>query len=501
MHERRELLKQVPHYLGGRVALLLLGFVSFPLFTRIFSVAQYGQLNLVLKVAALVTVLSKCGMTESVFRFYEEKAVSQQRDALRRFYSTIVLGMVLLSASIAFLFVAALHLIPVLLIEPSTRLAYSCAAVLIFSRTVYLIGLNFIRAEGRSATYNVLVVVAKLLTITAVLAIFFVWSRDISAFVVGSAIAEGTVAAYFLASLLRRKLCTFRLFTPSILRAALAFGVPLIVYEFASVVLDSGGRFLIQYFLGSEALGYYAAAYNIANYIFEIFAVPLAAAAVPLFLKMWANKGEHDTAAFLSQTINYFAVASIGVVATTIATAEDAVRLMASSRYLPAAPLVPVLASGLMIYAFHMFLNVPLYIHKRTVASATVVVIATAVNLCLSAVLLPTVGLMGAAVATLASYAVLVGMIYLQTRKLMTLTFWIALLVKCLGIGFLAVILVGYVHTPLALTTFLVKGTLCISLYFGLVVVMDRRFRQGLRHGLSEWRMSGEQLPVAERAR
>ncbi|MDE3196705.1 MAG: hypothetical protein KGN84_10195, partial [Acidobacteriota bacterium] len=45
----RTLTKHSSAYMGGIAASLLLGFVSFPIFTRAFSVAEYGLIDLAQK--------------------------------------------------------------------------------------------------------------------------------------------------------------------------------------------------------------------------------------------------------------------------------------------------------------------------------------------------------------------------------------------------------------------------------------------------------------------
>lgn len=67
--ELRKLLRHSSHYLTGIVISLALGFISFPIFTRVFSVSDYGTIDLVAKVLPLLTALSKMGLQQSALRF------------------------------------------------------------------------------------------------------------------------------------------------------------------------------------------------------------------------------------------------------------------------------------------------------------------------------------------------------------------------------------------------------------------------------------------------
>ena len=72
MSSLKTLYRHSSHYLGGRVAVMLLGFISFPVFTRVFSVAEYGAINLIMNTVLLLTVVSKFGFQHSVQRYYPE---------------------------------------------------------------------------------------------------------------------------------------------------------------------------------------------------------------------------------------------------------------------------------------------------------------------------------------------------------------------------------------------------------------------------------------------
>lgn len=67
MSQSPSLLRDVRHYLSGKVFLILLGFISFPIMTRMLSVADFGIVSLTLRIALLLTVLSKCGLQRNNF--------------------------------------------------------------------------------------------------------------------------------------------------------------------------------------------------------------------------------------------------------------------------------------------------------------------------------------------------------------------------------------------------------------------------------------------------
>jgi uncharacterized membrane protein YccC len=69
--EYQALYKRAFQFMGGTVVLFLIGFVSFPILARVFTVEQYGLVALVSNTVAVAVVFSKCGLQTSVQRFYK----------------------------------------------------------------------------------------------------------------------------------------------------------------------------------------------------------------------------------------------------------------------------------------------------------------------------------------------------------------------------------------------------------------------------------------------
>src|SRR5260221_4961603 len=154
MSAPKTLYRHSSHYLGGRVAVMLLGFISFPVFTRVFSVAEYGAMSLVLKVVLLLTVVGKFGLQNSVQRSYAEEGASPDPAVRRRYYSTLFFGAGSMGALMAALFATSLLFVPESLLSPGLRSLFLMGSALIFLRAVQPTLIGFLRAEGRTKSYN-----------------------------------------------------------------------------------------------------------------------------------------------------------------------------------------------------------------------------------------------------------------------------------------------------------------------------------------------------------
>jgi O-antigen/teichoic acid export membrane protein len=479
MTELKTLVRHVSHYVGGRLCLMLLGFLSFPVFTRVFSVSDYGVMSLVLKVLLLLTVLGKFGLQNSVQRFYAEEGASPDRAVSRRYYSTLFFGAAATGAMFALLFVAGASLAPATLVATKLKHLFLLAAVLIAVRSLQPTLIGFLRAEGKTKTFNATEIAVKAMTVLLSCTLLLLWKRTLNVFF-GSVISVEVAGVMVLVWYLwRRGLIEWHAVDWDYFRKSAVFALPLVGYELASVVLDSGDRLLVQHYLGSQPLGYYSAAYNVSTYVEEALMVPINLALFPIYMKLWVEKGQRETQAFLSRSLNGFLALAVGVTSVVLLVSRDLIVVLASSKFQDAYRLLPVLVIGLLIYAIHIFLNAALLIHKKTATMTRLVVYACVVNILFNIVLIPRIGLQGAAIATLASYLFLVVVMGAVSFRLMPLQVSYGGFVGNLAAGTLSVAAVRLFQFHHAWVNVIVKGSLALLMYAALVCLMNpvaRRF-------------------------
>jgi O-antigen/teichoic acid export membrane protein len=255
------------------------------------------------------------------------------------------------------------------------------------------------------------------------------------------------------------------------------FAFPLIGYELASVILDSGDRIIVQHYMGAQSLGYYSAAYNVSTYAEEALMVPINLALFPIYMKLWVEKGRNETELFLSRSLNNFIALAIGIVCVVLLTSREAITVLASPKFQEAHRLLPVLVVGLLVYATHIFFNAALLIHKKTSAMTSLVIGACIVNLALNVVLIPRLGLQGAAVATLLSYLSLVFFMAKVSSQLLTLKInYVGFAWNVLAAG-LTFGLIYRLHIQTAWLSVIVKGMLAIAMYALLLCVLNSEIR------------------------
>lgn len=474
--ELKQFLQQSSHYIMGFGGGLALGFISFPIFTRVFSVADFGMIEYVSKLLLLLTALSKAGMQNSVLRFFDQKAFATDKEAAKRYYSTVFFGVTATAAAVTIPLLLS-GLLPESIKSPVISLLIF-ASSLIFVRAMQSILLSFLRIEERTMAVNVLTIVTKAVTMAGVLLVlFFGIGASVRTYFAVVIAVESAIVFGITGWLISRGLLHVTSFDPTLFRTAALFGLPMILHETSSIFLDAGDRVMVEHYLGPKPLGLYTVAYGLSAQLNTVLMVPLSMAIVPVYMRLWNTGGRVKTSEFLNTTLDLFLMAAAGVMAIVFVLSRDAVMLMASAKYHGADALIPTIVAGLLFSAAQMFLNAGLMIHKKTYAMAGVLALSAVINFAINAWFLPRIGLQAAAIATLVSYAFCTLVLAWMTNRVLPLKLAIKPLCGYTFAALVVCVSVSRLEFGNAFLNCVAKSILCSLIYYSILYILDGRVR------------------------
>jgi O-antigen/teichoic acid export membrane protein len=488
MSDLKTLYRHSSHYLGGRVAVMLLGFASFPVFTRVFSVADYGTINLITNIVLLLTVLSKFGLQHAVQRYYPESANSADADALPRYYATLFYGTALIGLALTLGFAATFPFGSARFFGITAGSALLLACILVMVRSLRSMQTNLLQMENKTRLFNVADIAQKAGVIAVTCLLLFFWRKSIFSFFLGAVAVETAVFLQYLPFLVKRRLVSPQMFNAELLRSAVAFSFPLMAAEISWVALSSGDRFFVQHYLGAQALGYYAAAYGIATYLQDVLMSPLQLALFPLCMKVWATKGARETQELLSRGLDQFAIVAVAIVAIVISTARDVTVALASRKFQEAHRLLPFLVVGLVLSATTIYFRPGLLIHKQASKIAMATLYASVLNIGMNIVLLPRIGMTGAAIATMISYAIMVVFLGHASLKVLPFKLEARAFIGYAVAGIVAAWTSSRLSAPNLLLSIVLKGGAALTMYCAIVWAIDARVRESTAKALSALR-------------
>jgi O-antigen/teichoic acid export membrane protein len=480
--EFKRLWTHLSHYLAGMVGAMAIGLISFPIFTRVFSVSEFGTLDLAQKVVLALTAASKMGLQNAAIRLFDAHRVASDNTWARTYYSTMLLGAAASASLCVLVLISTARLVPASWTGLAIHGLIYLISALILIRALNSILCAFLRVEERTAAYNTAVLGIRAATVVTVCGILPWAGRTAATYLSGAIAAEGTAVLLLTLWLARRGLLAAKSFDLSLFTSSISFGLPLVVYESAFTVLGSADRFLVTHYLGRNALGFYSVAYGLAETMNEFLITPLNLALMPIYVRLWTTEGRERTVQFLTTALNWYLLAALGVLAVASASAKDLVLLLASPKYAGADRLIPWLLAGLLTYTTHVFLAAGLFLSKRTIRMAGILMAGAFMNVCLNIWLLPRLGLMGGAIAAPLSYAFCMLLLAWSSHRLLALKVDLLCLGRCTIAAAGAWLFACSVRTQPLLFEIVARAIVGVGVYLSILLLIDPRVRGAARN-------------------
>jgi O-antigen/teichoic acid export membrane protein len=493
----RRLLTHTLRYSASSLLVTIAGFASFPIFTRVFTVEQYGMVGYVSSLLTFLTVFGKLGLQHSIVRFHASVKAGKRDIDEPSYIRTVLVSMALVGVA-----AAALGSVLVELLPPDVLPTHLAPMVLLSA--LWLVPLrsldsavnNLLRAQQRSGLLSLYTVLRRYTVLGVVLGAVLTVQTSLLSFFVATLLAEGLVTLWMVARLLREvrqpvaregkgdgmgegegvQASPARADGP-MLRSMLLFGLPMIAYEFSATVLNLSDRFLLERLRGAQELGLYAAAYNMCEYAAVILIASLAQASTPMAVKLWEEQGPAATAAFIGRALHVYLLAAGLLLSLGAALATDALAVLASAAYRGGAVVVPAVLAGLLLNGCEPLLAVGLQIRKRTGVRVLLMSFSALLNIGLNLIFIPLWGLQGAALGTLISFGVFLSAATYQGRRLVWVDVPWELLIKLGLIGFLTFEAVSWLRGDNPWLNLLVGPPVGVAVYALLLLLLDEHSR------------------------
>lgn len=420
-------------FFGSTVLINASKVLLIPVYTRYLSPAQYGVLGIANALAGLLSTVLLLGLHGAVVREYYD--YRDDPASLRSYLSTVFIFLGILDVTVvAGLFVIgpglATRFFPG---SPVGFYPYLALALLIAVGTTFLgVSMALLQAQQRVVAYASFQLsrFGLLVGVTLVLLIWFHQGAEAPLWADLFAIFATLVGVGWL--LLRGDLWSLPkaaprpddisaetasgpvvgggaqrgagLFSPSKLKAALAYGIPLVPHQLSNWTLSVSDRLILAKYRPVEEVGTYVLGYSLAMGL-SIVVGALNFAYVPFFLDL-AKTHPRAKEVFALVARAYVGVVG-GVCLLGMLFARELLAIIAPPTYARGAGILVVVLLAFFFLGLYLIVVLPFYHAKRTRYLPMFSGLAAAVNLGLNLILVPKYGATAAAYTTLAAYVVL----------------------------------------------------------------------------------------------
>ena len=393
-------------YTAASILSKVIAVALLPLYTRYLSPEDYGAAEILFSAVVVASIIVRFGLIEAILRFYyqedEDKAEVVKSSFAGLFWLSTLGALVLLPF--------AGPLSEALLKESApelTRIAIGGLWVL----TMWEFMLTLFRLEERARAYFLTTILNVLAAIGLTVVLVVGLDEGARGLLLGSYAAGGAFVLGLIAWQWRRLSLRF---DRGLLRRLFRFGSPTMPAEVSLYLLNFVDRLIIVRSLGLAEAGLYSLAVKFAQGVNVL---------VRGFLLAWpplaySIRDDDEARRAYAVVVTLFVTGCAWVVAGMWLFSRWMVRALAAPKFFDSYEAIGLISTAVTLYALYLVLVVILGRTGRTEFNFPAAIGALVANVALNLVLVPAMGIVGAGLALVASYFVVLALMYVFTQRL-----------------------------------------------------------------------------------
>lgn len=404
---RKYLFKNTFLFSIGSFGSKLISFFLVPLYTNILNTAEYGTIDLMTVIGAVFVPIISLNISEAIMRFSMDKDVDKN--------NILSIGVTITVISIVF---SLMSILIFNLFEITSNFSVFLALYMMTfcSSTIFLC---YLRGIEKLLDYSIISIIQSFSI--AILNILF-----LIIFKMG---INGYIIAYIISYFITIVLCLFRgnvfktlkkfKIEKKLLKEMLKYSVPLIPNALMWWIMNSLDRVMVTSMIDVEANGIYAVSYKIPAILMTI---------TTIFNQAWMfsavkekdskDKNEYTTSVFKSLSTSVMTVSIFLLLILKIL-----LKFYVGESFYTAWKYVPPLLVGTIFLTLGTFLSNEYTAHKDSRGFLISSTLGAIINLILNFIMIPRIGVMGAAIATCISYIVVFIFRVFDTKKYLKISY------------------------------------------------------------------------------
>jgi len=469
----------------------LLNYLLVPLYTRVFDPGEYGVVTQLFALAAFFNIVFTYGLETAYFRFFQTEKGNP------KVYSTSLISIIASSLTLSSLIIIFAGPLSDLLHsatgQDSNLSLYIAmfAGVLAFD-AITAVPFARLRQENKAKRFAFLKLVNIGVNISLNLFFLIICPKLIAENSANSFLSliynPGFGIGYIFISLIVSSAVTFLMLSPEIFRVKFEFdkalwkkmmiyAIPLTIAGFAGMVNETFDRILLPMLLTDKSsamaqLGIYGACYKL-SILMTLFIQTFRYAAEPFFF----NHSQKEQSKEIYATVMHWFVLVCSFIFLGVMMYIDLVQLLIGTEFREGLAVVPILLMANLCLGVFFNLSIWYKLTGQTKWGAWLAIFGAAITLIFNFLLIPVMGYMGAAWATLICYASMMVLSYFGNQKYYPVPYKLRPLFGYVSLALLLYFTADYLR-PFAgndLTTIILINTVLTMLFLLTAFLFERR--------------------------
>jgi O-antigen/teichoic acid export membrane protein len=445
----KELTKDTAIYGISTIIGRFLGFLLVPFYTNVLNTSDFGVYSNVYAYLAFLNIVFIYGMDAAFMKYTSISGDSNKKKTFSTAYLFVFFSSLLLALILFFL----RNQFTTLMEIPGnfSHLTQYVILILIFD-TLSLIPFANLRLERKAGRFTALKFANILVNVSLNLILVLKYKLGIEAIFLANLTASIVSFVLLVPDILSK--LTFKIDT-GLLKKMLWFGIPYLPASIAAMIVQVIDRPVVLAMTNSSTLGIYQANYKLGIFMM-LFVSMFQYAWQPFFLN---NAKEKNAKELFSKILTLFMIVSslIWIVLTLFV--DDFARLeiyhhktIIGREYLSGLVIVPIILLGYLFNGMYYNFQAGIYIEEKTKYFPYVTGAGALINVVVNVLLIPVLGIIGAALATLASYMVMAAGLFYFSQKYYKIPYEYGKVLKIISLIFITGIVYYYLYFQIGLT-------------------------------------------------
>lgn len=391
-----------------------LGFFLVPFYTNKFVPEEFGIISIIYAYIAILNVFFSIGLESGYMKFASTLEVGNEKQNFSNPFILLFSNSLLLAGVIYFF---AGPLTAVFQIEESQAVYLRYTALILFFDAIVLIPFAYLRLRNKAKSFAFIKISNIVINVILNVVLISYFKMGIEAVFISN-LASSVITLLMLLPVIVRNF-SFSV-NKELLKEVLKFSLPIIPAGISANIVQTISRPILKYLTDDAVVGIYQASFRLGILMMLVVSM-FEFAWRPFFLN---NAKEPNAKQIFSKVLTIFVIFSSFIFLTASVFIEDIVKLklpfnvhLIGKSYWDGLGIVPVILFSYLLYGIYINFLAGIYIEKKTKYLPLITGLAAAANVIANFLLIPAYSYMGAALATLISYVVMMTSMYYFSNK------------------------------------------------------------------------------------
>ncbi len=397
----------------------LKGFIIFPIIVKLFGTQTYGIWAQILAIIGFATPMALIGINVAIKRFLStEKNID---NIAKKFWAIFYFSIITSIFIILILYILSDYLALYLFHMPGISSTLLLAAAIIPLNAINIIFSDVFLAFNKVKKWIFINSLRDIIEIVLILIILYIAIENVIIFLIII-----TIASLFLTNIIAFILSykTIPLKKPNFsnIKLHLTVGLPLFLSGLTYTFIHIGDRYIIGYYKDIAQVGIYAGIYTFATVAFLGISEAIFITLLPTLSKFWEKNKIKEASFYTSYLLKYYFILGIPMVFGLTAVSKNLLLVLSNQDFIEFWYIMPIIAFGIFIFQGFGISDYVFILTKKTIIVFYLTLVAVMENIILNIILIPIMGILGAAIASLVTYLTYSVIIFILARKKMKIT-------------------------------------------------------------------------------